>query len=194
MRWVVFIPVLIVFSGLDSGVGGLLSIGWLAGAAPSLVAVLVAFVALQASPTSALWAGWSAGLLLDAAPGSGSSGAALVVLGPHALGCTAAVWFVLLCRGMLFRSRGVTLVVVSGVVAASSALVVASVKTLRFWLPWTSAATPEPASDVLLRLVGDGGATAVLAILVGWVLLASTRAWRFETLPGRLDYAGRRGG
>lgn len=194
MRWIVFIPVLIVFAGLDSGVGGLFSIGWLGGAAPSLVAVLVAFVALQASPASALWAGWWAGLLLDAAPGSGGSGTAPIVLGPGALGLTAAAWFVLLCRGMLFRARGVTLVVVAGVVAASAALVVASIRTLRFWLPWTEAALPQPASDVLLQMGGDALATSVLAILVGWVLLATTRGWRFETSPGRLDYAGRRGG
>jgi hypothetical protein len=194
MRWIIFIPVVLVFAGLDAGVGGLFSIGWLGGAAPSLVAVLVAFVALHASPTSALWAGWWAGLLLDTAPGSGGSGTALVVLGPWALSMTAAAWFVLLCRGMLFRSRAVTLVVVAGVVAATAALGLASLRTLRYWLPWTEAALPQPASDVLLRLCGDALATSGLAILVGWALLLTTRAWRFETSPGRLDYAGRRGG
>jgi len=194
MRWIIFVPVLLVFAGLDAGVGGLFSISWLGGAAPSLVAVLVAFVALQASATSALWAGWWAGLLLDAAPGSGGGGTAVVVLGPAALGMTAAAWFVLLCRGMLFRSRAVTLIVVAGVVAASAALAVASIRTLRFWLPWTEAAIPQPASDVLLRLCGDAVATSLLAILVGWALLLTSRRWRFETSPGRLDYAGRRGG
>lgn len=194
MRWLVFFPVLVVFAGLDAGVGSLFSISWMGGAAPSLVAVLVAFVALQASPRSALWAGWWAGLLLDVAPGSGGSGTAAIVLGPHALSMTAAAWIVLLCRGMVFRRRASTVVAISGLVAASGALAVTSIKTLRFWLPWTEAAVPQPAVDVLLRLCGDAVATSLLAILIASGLLLTSRLWRFDTSPGRLDYAGRRGG
>jgi cell shape-determining protein MreD len=194
MRWIVFIPVVLIFAGLDAGVGGMFSITWLGGAAPSLVAMLVAFIALHASPRSSMWAAWWAGLLIDTAPGSGGSGAAAVVLGPHALGMVAAAWIVLLCRGMLFRSRLPTLVAVSGVVAAASALALTSIHTLRFWLPWTQAAVPQRSVDVLLRLCGDAVATSLLALLVGWVLLMTVRAWRFDTSPGRLDYAGRRGG
>ncbi len=194
MRWLVFFPVLVIFAGLDAGIGSLFAISWMGGAAPSLVAILVAFVALQASPRATLWAGWWAGLMLDVAPGSGSGGTMAVVLGPHALGMTAAAWIVLVCRGLVFRTRLPTLMAVAGVVAAASALAVTSVRTLRFWLPWTEAAVPQPAVDVLLRLCGDAVATGILPIIVGGVLLMTSRWWRFDTTPGRLDYAGRRGG
>jgi hypothetical protein len=132
--------------------------------------------------------------LLDVAPGSGGSGTAAIVLGPHALSMTAAAWIVLLCRGMVFRRRASTVVAISGLVAASGALAVTSIKTLRFWLPWTEAAVPQPAVDVLLRLCGDAVATSLLAILIASGLLLTSRLWRFDTSPGRLDYAGRRGG
>ena len=194
MRWIVFLPLAVIFAGLESGIGSLFTISWMGAAAPSLAAVLVAFVALQASPRAALWAAWCMGLLLDVAPGSGGGGTAAVVLGPHALGMTAAAWIVLVARGLVFRTRLPTLVAASSLVAAASALAVTSFKTLRFWLPWTEAAVPQPAVDVLLRMCGDAVATGVLGIVVGGILLLSSRLWRFDASPGRLDYAGRRGG
>ncbi len=192
MRWIAFLIAAMVAVAIDSGLVGVFTIRPLASATPSVAAVLLAFVALQTRPSTARWAAWFLGVMLDLSPTAAGAVGGIPIIGPRTLGCVAAVQVILLVRPVLFRRRIVTIAVMSGVTWITIGLVAAAVETIRWWLPWTHAMAPPPASTRVLTVLASGVYTALLGLPVGAVLAASAGFWRFEAVSPRLDYAGSR--
>ena len=122
MRWWIAVPALLVACALDRSLMSAFSVG---GLTPSLVPVVLAFVGLYASREAAFGAALLAGFLLDtASPGVRAVAGgvdAIPVLGPHMLGCAAAMWGLLETRAWLYRRNLAAL-------AAAAAAVVAVVE------------------------------------------------------------------
>ncbi len=192
MRWWVFLLILIVAAGLDSGLASLFTLRGLGHATPSMAACVLVFVALQARPRVALWAAWVIGVVLDLGPTAAGAAGGMPVIGPHALGAVAAAYVVLLLRPVVFRKRLVTVAVLAGVVSGCMGLGAAAIETIRWWMPWTHALAPPPAAARLTTIGFSAIYTALIGVPIGALLLAGTRWWRFDSPPGRLDYAGSR--
>ncbi len=192
MRWWVFLLCAIVAVGLDSGLMGVFTLRGLGYATPSVSACLLAFIALQARPRTALWVAWAIGCMLDLSPSSGSGAGAIAIVGPRALGAVAAAQVVLLLRPVVFRRRVITVAVVSGLAAICLGLGAATVETIRWWMPWTHALAPPPAGPRLVTIAFSGIYTMLIGVPIAGLLLGSARLWRFDAPAGRLDYAASR--
>ncbi|MCH2142391.1 MAG: hypothetical protein MK077_05280 [Phycisphaerales bacterium] len=192
MRWIAFLIAAMIAVAIDSGLVGVFTIRPLASATPSLAAVLLAFVALQTRPSTARWAAWVLGIMLDLSPTAAGAVGGIPIIGPRTLGCIAAVQVILLVRPVLFRRRIVTIAVMSGVTWATIGLIAAAVETIRWWLPWTHAMAPPPASTRVLTVLASAVYTAVLGLPIGALLVGTAGLWRFEAVSPRLDYAGSR--
>ena len=192
MRWWVFLIMAIVAVGLDSGLVGVFTLRGLGYATPSIAACLLGFIALQARPRTVLWAAWIIGIMLDLSPGSAGAAGGIPVIGPKTISAIAAAQVVLLLRPVVFRRRIVTIAVIGGVVGVCVGLGSAAVETVRWWMPWTHALAPPPASTRLTTI----GFSAIYTILIGLpiagLLIGTSGWWRFGAAPGRLDYAASR--
>jgi rod shape-determining protein MreD len=167
---VVVLVVGYVLMGLELGLREFLRLGP-STSAPSFVIPLVVFVALLAPPLAAMWTALLAGLVVDLATARGDAGT--VVVGPHALGFLAAAWAVLAVRAVLLKRNPLTLMVVSGVAAAISGLVVVALLGVR--LLYTEALGFRPLEELGYRMLsalltmGSGLAlSAVLFPMQGW--------------------------
>jgi cell shape-determining protein MreD len=185
MRWPIFIITAFVFLALDASFLGVLTLPAVGGIAPSMLIVLVVFVALFASRFSALSAamllGAMADLTLPARP-HGHVEAGMYVIGPHALGFLLAAYLVVQLRTMVFRQRVITLSALSLTGAMTAALVAIAIYIVRSWYGEATVYPTDPsAGHELLRQAGVALYTALLAIPLGWVLLASTPVWGFQS-------------
>jgi len=192
MRWFIFLVAAIVAVAMDSGLVGVFTLRGLSYATPSVSACLLAFVALQSRPSTAFWAAWILGMMLDLSPTAAGAVGGLPIIGPRTLGCVAAVQVILLVRPVLFRRRIVTIAAMSGVTWITIGLVAAAIETLRWWLPWTHAMAPPPASQRVVTVLSSGLYTAMLGLPLGAILVGTLGWWRFEAHSARLDYAGSR--
>jgi len=192
MRWWVALIMVIIAVGLDTGLAGVFTIRGIGHATPSFSACLLGYIALQARPRAALWAAVLLGLVLDLSPSSAGAVGGLPIIGPRTLGCIAAVYLIVLLRPVVFRRRLVTVAVIGGLAWVCIGLGSASVETIRWWVPWTHAIAPPPASSRLITVFASALYTVLLGLPAGAFLLSTTRWWRFGAAPGRLDYAANR--
>lgn len=181
MRWPVFALAGFLLLALDAGLRHVLRFG---DAMPSLLPILVVFVAFFAPRSSALWAAWAAGLatdllLADFAHGPDQAGP---ILGPNALGYVFGAFVIVVVRPMLLRRRAVTLAVATVVFGVAAALTAIFIVALHGWydpLPprWADAG---PLAETWRRF-REAAMTGVLALLVGPILAWTWPAWGFRS-------------
>ena len=168
MNWPVFAIIAYVLLGLERGLRDVLAIGPVQ---PSFLLAFGAFIALSAPPMHAVWACLVVGLSLDLTGGwPVVAGAAQPIIGPYALGAVLMSQVVLTLRGKLVRHHLATLAVLTffGVLAAQLVVVILLTVQKLTGAPLAF----QPGSEVLLR-IGSAGYTALLSILLGFLLAAA---------------------
>jgi rod shape-determining protein MreD len=164
--------------------GGLIHAITFASLTPSLAMILVVFLALHAPRESVPWIGWAVGLLVDLATpyAHGGTWGQGPIIGPNALGWCFGAYAVMLVRAMLYRRQIHTVAVMVLGFSVAAALVQVFVLTIHgFYEPvpifW---AERGPLAELLRRL-GCGLYSAVLALALGPVLQLTLPAWRFRS-------------
>lgn len=176
MRWLTLAVAAYAAFAVEAGLGPLLRI---AGVTPSLLLLLVAFVALWAEASAAVWAAVVLGVLADLLPGG-------VAVGPHAVGFALGAWLVLQVRGLVFRQATWTILAMTLLVGIAAYPVAEVLVSLRFWWSGVDAAAGKDWPGFWSRLGVDTLRllyTAVLALPLGWLLDRSAPWWRFATRP-----------
>lgn len=179
MNWSVFIIAAFVMLVVDASLAQTLAFR---GLVPSMLAILVVYVSFLAPRTRAIVAAWAVGLAVDLTAdyvqGAGEVGP---VLGPHALGFVCGSYIVLLVRPMLLRRSAFTMAVMSFFFSITAAIVVMFILHAHSWYD------PVPirwhAGSIGLefaRRVGAALYTAVIALPVSMVLLATIDLWGFR--------------
>lgn len=190
MKWILFVPVLLVALVLDVSFMGALDV---AGVSPSLVVIVLAFIAMQAEAGSVTWASLLAGFLWDLSdPSMAGPRAPLYLIGAHTLGCFFGVQAVLSVRGIVVRRNPLSVGAMALLLGGASGLFWTAWWTLRSWYPgsvppWGDGSSLMQLGTQLLAAL----ATGIAGIAVGWLLLKSTPAWGF---PSVLTRARTRGG
>lgn len=168
MNWLVYAIAAWVCLGLEIGLRDGLSVGY-GRSAPSFMFAFATFIALFATPTTALWSSLMLGLLVDLSSEIvlADGRQAAVVIGPHALGFLLAGQLTLTLRGVMVRRNPLTLgflALVSGIVAQVLVVAFYSVR-----------AAYDPVSVVpwqlLLSRLGTALFTAPLAMVLGLALV-----------------------
>ena len=183
MRWLVFLIFAITAIVLELSFRHVLALRSLGGVSPSFIAPLVVFVALCASRRSALWACLLLGLLLDMLTQLPYGKEIAYVPGPHALGYVFGGYLVLQIRAMVFRGRVLTLALLTLALVVAVSIVVVAIYSIRSWYPDSATIYPTKPSALraMLRQIGVGIYSALMAIPVGWILLQTLPLWSFAT-------------
>ncbi len=193
MRWWILLPALVATALLDVALMPMLSV---AGCTAFTLPILLAFVGFYASRGAALFAALAAGLLLDTAapsvvPAVGGVDA-VPIIGPHMLAWAAAMWAMVETRGLLYRRNALSLAVAAGAMSLASALAFLAIAGVR-----AAYADPLPlwgqgrAASALGADALNALATAILALLVGWMLQRTLPWWGFATAGQRFGFEGR---
>ena len=164
MNWAPFVVVTWLLFGAEMGLKDALQLGAV-GVAPSFVVALLVFVAMSAPMGVALACGLIIGVLLDltnAVPTTGGGGS-LTVIGPYAVGATAAAYAVVVTRGLVMRHNPLTFAFLAFL--ASIILHVAAV-TIFSMRSWFDPVEFHAGRELLLRL-GSSAYTGALALLLG---------------------------
>lgn len=175
--WAVFAIGAVVFE-TSSFTDDLLTFERLGFIHPRATGVLVVFVALFAPRSTALWAAWLLGLLLELTLPRAQG----VLVGPYTLGAVAAALVVLQLRTMVFRRRVLTIAVLTVAALAASGLVEVVVFALRSM--FASASSPDAgfrAFAELGRRLGVAVCSGLLAVPLGWLLMQTAPFWGFES-------------
>lgn len=180
MRWPIFAIFAFAALVVQLSVRNVFTLFSVWGISPDVVAVLAVFVALFANRTSALWACFILGLLVDLAPQAHE--ASYHVLGPHALGYTAGGYLVLQMRSMVFRRRAITMGFLTLLSLIVASLVIVMLLSIRSWYPGEM--PYGPLSD-LGRQCLVAVYSAVVAIPLGWLLNATVPLWGFQSANQR---------
>ncbi len=186
MRWWLFLVVALVFVSVDTAFMPVLS---MSGHRPSLVLVLMAFVALYASRPAALAGALLIGAYADLRVPAIFPQGGMYVIGPHILATVVAVWVLLEIRESLFRKNVLTVAAASLLLTLGQSLIFLAVSGLRLVYadpaPLWGAGTGAQAfgHDAI-----DAVYTALLAIPVAWCLLRSMGAWGFQDAGPRFGH------
>jgi len=193
VRWWIFVPVAALVLMLDAALMPAFAVG---GHVPLLWPLLLAFVALYASRTAALWGAVVVGFWLDAIhPALGIGGdapRAVPVFGPHVLACVAGAWAVLESRTWLYRRNTLTVAFSTFVCAVFASLAFIAIAGIRaayadptpLWGAGSGAAAMG--SDIV-----DAFLSAVVAVVPAWLLQRTLTAWAFATAGPRFSGAAR---
>lgn len=189
MNWIVFGLISWIFLGLELGLRDVLQLGPTP-IAPSFMFVLVAFIAVSATPSASVWAAIVLGLLVDltnATPYREAAGA-ITIVGPHALGYLLAAQLILAARAMMIRRHPISLAILTALGAAVAHIVVVFLLSMRLVLGEPIAV--EASAQIGQRLLSSlytGGLAALLSIVLfplsGALGLHGVQARRF----GRRD-------
>lgn len=173
-----FILLLWVLFGAELGLRDALQLGQM-GPAPSFVAALVVFVAMSAPMGTAVGAGLVVGLLMDLTTVQVVTGGAgsIVVVGPYALGMSAAAYAVVVTRGLVMRHNPLTFAFLAFLACAILHVVAVAVFSLRSWFDPVAFAAGR---ELLLRLASSGY-TAALALVLGPALRLLTPVFGFPS-------------
>jgi len=183
MRWAPFLIALALALVMDASLMSALELG---GVAPSLVAALVAFVALQASRSAAWYAAVVAGVALDLSSPMPYDGRELVVIGPWGLGFAFGIVLVLAVRGSLMRRNLLAMAIVVFIMLMAASLVWCAAWSARAWLPES---LPPWGDGSVFSAFGERFRWALwssaIAVPAGWLLLRSVSLWGFPGVAGR---------
>jgi rod shape-determining protein MreD len=182
VRWTIFAIFAYVFVVLEVSVRHVIMF---ADISPSFVAMLVVFIALFAPRTTALWAAWMLGLLVDLnTPLMHGSDQVGRLIGPYALGYPFGCVLILQLRAMLFRRSILTFAVMTTLCVIATSLVVVFIYALHGWYPNEELHWAELRErDELLRLLGVAVYSGVLGLVLGRALIWSMPMWTFRTSP-----------
>jgi hypothetical protein len=137
LNWLAWSVLAYVVLGLELALTPALRLGEPGGGAfaPMLTFVLAVYAAQYAAPLAAMAWGMTLGLLIDltARYATGSVGS-FVIVGPHALGFLAGVYFIVIIRPMLMRNSAVALAVVCVVAAAIAQIVCVTLLKVHAWV------------------------------------------------------------
>jgi len=188
MNWLVFLIVGVLAVAVDRSLGTVLVLDRLGDVRPSFVMPLLVFVALFADRSHALWACLLLGLLVDlVVPIKGMSGTDAFIPGPHALGFAFAGYLIVQVRSMLFRGRVLTIALMTLAAVIAAGLVTIFIYSVRSWLPGERLDyfPAGGAGAELVRMAGIGVYTALVTIVLGWLMLQTMPLWAFPTVGVR---------
>lgn len=185
MRWPVFLVFAFIALALDSSFMAILTLEGLGSIAPYIAIPLAVYVCLFAARLSALAACLLLGVLMDLTiPPPG--GDVVYVIGPYGLGLLFGGYLVLQMRTMVFRQRAVTIGVLSFAATIATAIVMIAIYMIRSWYgedvtyPIHNSAAWE-----LFRHIGIAIYTGLIAVPLGWLLLATYPLWGFQAYHSR---------
>jgi rod shape-determining protein MreD len=144
---------------------------------PDLVACLATFIVLFAARSTALWACWILGLVMDLAPAAGDT--AWHLIGPNALGYTFGGYLVLQLRTMVFRRRAITTGLMTFFFLLGVGVVATFLLTVRHWYIADTPLYHSPLGELWLRIKIAVYSGAV-AIPFGWFLQITIATWGFQ--------------
>jgi cell shape-determining protein MreD len=184
MRALIVIITTIFALAFDSSFTGILTLRSVGSITPLAMPCLVVFIALFAPETIALLVALLLGALVDLSPGYGELVGGAHLIGPHALGYLVTALLVLRIRNVVFRRRVITIAVLTTAAVIVTGATEALVLLVRGILPWTPALKGGGFSD-LIKLFGTAIYTGILAVPLGWCLLATIGLWKFHSPTGR---------
>lgn len=184
MRALAVIVATLFALAFDSSFAGILTLRSVGSITPLAMPCLVIFIALFAPETIALLVALILGALVDLSPGYGELGGGAHLIGPHALGYLVTTILVLKIRNVVFRRRVFTIAVLTVAAVLVTGATEALVLLIRGILPWTPALEGGGFSD-FIKLLGTSIYTGILAVPLGWCLLATIGVWRFHSPTGR---------
>ncbi len=184
MRAVVAILATILALAFDSSFGGVLTLRSVGSITPLAMPCLVVFIALFAPETIAILVTLLLGVLVDLSPGNGELAGSAHLIGPHALGFLVTTILVLKIRNIVFRRRVFTIAALAAVAVITTGATEALVMLIRGIMPWTPAVTSGGFGE-LIKLFGTAIYSGLLAVPLGWCLLATIGLWKFHSPTGR---------
>ncbi len=184
MRAIVVILATIFALAFDSSFGGILTLRSVGSITPLAMPCLIVFIALFAPETVALFVTMLLGALVDLSPGYGELAGGAHLIGPHALGYLVTTVLVLKIRNIVFRRRVFTIAVLTTGAVIATGATEALVLIVRGILPWTPAVSSGGFGD-LIKLFGTAIYSGLLAVPLGWCLLATIGLWKFHSPTGR---------
>jgi len=184
MHWPVFAIFTFLLLILEDGLRTLISIGY---TSPSLLLILLVFIALWASPAIGGWAAVILGLLTDLTTPVYAIGEVhdVALIGPCCLGYLTGAIVIVQLRGMVFRDSSLAMGVLVIISGAFVHLVIMALLTMR-GLPWP-VAEPIPgwsAADQLVARFFDLLYSGLVAVPLGYVLIRSRAIWGFQPQGG----------
>ncbi len=182
MRWSVFAIIAFVVVVLQLSVREVLTLHSVGSISPDFVACLATFIALFAARTSALWACWILGLVMDLAPRGGET--AWHLIGPNALGYAFGGYLVLQLRTMVFRRRAVTTGLLTFLFLMSVAVIATFLLTVRHWYIADTPLYHSPLGEFWQRIKIAVYSGAV-AVPFGWLLQITIATWGFQSGAAR---------
>ena len=180
MRALVAIIAAILALAFDSSFGGILTLRSMGSVTPLTMPCLVVFIALFAPETIALLVTLLLGALVDLSPGYGELAGGAHLIGPHALGFLITTILVLKVRNVVFRRRVFTIALLT----AAAVQTTGDVFVVRGLMPWTEPMKGGGFSD-FVKLLGTSIYSGLLAVPLGWCLLATIGTWKFHSPTGR---------
>lgn len=178
MNWFAFALATWVIFGLELALRPIFDAGS-GGVHPSMVAPLLAFVAMNAPRKHTLWAAIILGVVMDLlSPMIRTDGGSAVIMGPNALGFLLAAHFILAVRGMLIRRNPLTLVVMAMAASAIAQVIVIAVFTAR---DMTHTPLVWYATDQLVQRSLSSLYTGISALLLSFVFFAAAPMFGFQT-------------
>lgn len=185
MRWPVFLIFAFLALALDTSLAGILTLDGLDSIALHIVVTLAVYVCLFASRLSALAACLVLGVLMDLTiPPPG--GDVMYVIGPYGLGLLFGGYLTIQMRTMVFRQRAVTIGVLSFAATLAMAIVMIAIYMIRSWYgEGVTYPIHDAAGWQLFRHVGIAIYTGLIAIPLGWILLATYPVWGFQAYHSR---------
>ena len=184
MRALVAIIAAILALAFDSSFGGILTLRSMGSVTPLAMPCLVVFIALFAPETIALLVTLLLGALVDLSPGYGELAGGAHLIGPHALGFLITAILVLKVRNVVFRRRVFTIAFLTAAAVITTGAVEALVFVVRGFMPWTEPMRGGGFSD-FVKLLGTAIYSGLLAVPLGWCLLATIGTWKFHSPTGR---------
>jgi rod shape-determining protein MreD len=176
MNWSAFILAAAVALTLDAS---LVPAFEFAGAAPTLVGCLAAFVALHAERRRAWWGCWWLGLMQDLSSPMSIDGTVTFVPGPYALGFALGAALILAVRAEVMRRSMVAASVATLGLLVMAGVVWTMVWTIRGWGPDGSWPWVGSAAAQLWHMLVRAAVTSVVALPVSWLLGRTFDHWGF---------------
>lgn len=145
---------------------------------PSLLLILLVFVALQAPAMHAAWAAVLLGLLMDVYRADYQTG----LIGPWAIGMLAAGYALVQMRNLLFKDSMFTIAIMTLIAGIFALLVATTLHTMRDNIPALGNEPVEGFSAASQLYYGFVTLlyTAAVAVPVGFLLLKSQPLWGFS--------------
>lgn len=184
MRGLIVIIATIIAMAFDSSFGGVFTLRSAGSITPLAMPCLLVFIALFAPETLVFITSIILGVLVDLSPGQGYLAGGTHLIGPHALGYLITALLVIRIRVVVFRRRVLTIAVLTAASVLVTGSVYALVMLIRGILPWTPVATGG-GIDAFAKLFGTAIYTGLLAVPLGWCMLATIGIWRFQSPTSR---------